>query len=59
MHATSYKHIPIQIPHPWTATNTNLIGTLNLVILADKYSIDKFVLVSTDKTINQQTLWET
>ena len=38
--------------HPWTAVNTNLGGTLNIVELSDKYSVDKFVLVSTDKAVN-------
>lgn len=51
-HAAAYKHVPIQELHPWTAVNTNLGGTLNIVTLSDKYSVDKFVLVSTDKAVN-------
>ena len=48
-HAAAYKHVPIQEIHPWAAVNTNLGGTLNIVELSDKYKVDKFVLVSTDK----------
>ena len=51
-HAAAYKHVPIQELHPWTAVNTNLGGTLNIVDLSDKYLVDKFVLVSTDKAVN-------
>ena len=51
-HAAAYKHVPIQELHPWTAVNTNLGGTLNIVELSHKYSVDKFVLVSTDKAVN-------
>ena len=51
-HAAAYKHVPIQELHPWTAVNTNLGGTLNIVELSDKYLVDKFVLVSTDKAVN-------
>ncbi len=51
-HAAAYKHVPIQELHPWTAVNTNLGGTLNIVELSDKYFVDKFVLVSTDKAVN-------
>ena len=51
-HAAAYKHVPIQELHPWTAVNTNIGGTLNIVELSDKYSVDKFVLVSTDKAVN-------
>ncbi len=52
IHAAAYKHVPIQELHPWTAVNTNIAGTLNIVELSDKYSVDKFVLVSTDKAVN-------
>ena len=51
-HAAAYKHVPIQEVHPWTAVNTNIGGTLNIIQLSDRYSVDKFVLVSTDKAVN-------
>ena len=51
-HAAAFKHVPIQENHPWTAVNTNIGGTMNLAEISDKYFVDKFVLVSTDKAVN-------
>ena len=51
-HAAAYKHVPIQENHSWTAVKTNIGGTKNIVELCDDYSVNKFVLVSTDKAVN-------
>jgi len=51
LHAAAYKHVPIQESYPWEAIITNVYGTLNLVSLGDKYNLDSFVMVSTDKAV--------
>lgn len=52
LHAAAYKHVPMQENNPWEAVQTNVQGTINLVEASETYSIDRFVLVSTDKAVN-------
>ena len=51
-HAAAYKHVPLMEDNPGEAVVTNLIGTNNIASMAAKYSVPRFVLVSTDKAVN-------
>ena len=50
-HAAAYKHVPLMEDSPAEAIRTNVIGTYNVAMMADKYQAKKMVLVSTDKAV--------
>ena len=55
-HAAAHKHVPLMETSPIEAIKNNVFGTLNVAKAADKYGVDKFILVSTDKAVNPTSI---
>ncbi|WP_426350451.1 polysaccharide biosynthesis protein [Alloiococcus sp. CFN-8] len=51
-HAAAHKHVPLMETSPGEAIKNNVVGTLNAAECADKYGVNRFVLISTDKAVN-------
>ncbi len=51
-HAAAHKHVPLMETSPNESVKNNVFGTLNCARMSDKYGVEKFILISTDKAVN-------
>ena len=51
-HAAAHKHVPLMEDSPNEAIKNNVFGTYNVARSADKYGVQRMVLISTDKAVN-------
>jgi len=54
--AAALKHVPLCEYNPFEAVKTNVIGTQNLIDVAMDEEIDKFITISTDKSVNPHSV---
>ena len=52
INAAAHKHVPLMEHNCVEAIYNNVFGTKNLIELCEKYSAQRFMMVSTDKAVN-------
>ena len=55
-HAAAHKHVPLMENSAEEAIKNNVFGTYNVVECSDKYGVEKFTFISTDKAVNPTSI---
>ena len=55
-HAAAYKHVPMMEYNPKEAIKVNVFGTYRVVRASVDYSVQKFILISSDKAVRPTSI---
>jgi FlaA1/EpsC-like NDP-sugar epimerase len=56
-HAAAYKHVPLMEANPIESVRNNVLGTRVMAEVAGEFGAERFVLVSTDKALNPNSIY--
>ncbi len=51
-HAAAHKHVPLMENNPAESIKNNVMGTYNVANSAERFGVEKFIMISTDKAVN-------
>ena len=52
LHAAAHKHVPLMERNCCEAVRNNVFGTLTTVETCEKFGVQRFIMISTDKAVN-------
>lgn len=55
-HAAAHKHVPLMEMNPCEAVKNNIAGTQIIAEAVQRYEIERFILISTDKAVNPSSV---
>jgi FlaA1/EpsC-like NDP-sugar epimerase len=55
-HAAAHKHVPLMEDSPNEAIKNNVFGTRTVAEAADRWQVNKFVMISTDKAVRPSSI---
>ena len=55
-HAAALKHVPLGEMNPFAVVENNVFGTASVANIAGEHNTDKFIMISTDKSVNPHSI---